>query len=471
VLGMLFTEPSALLGMQEGGPVTDQITISQEKMLEMTSDGDFIFSLVMRTSKEAIQPGSTSPVYPTYPYGGAIKVRSMKLSFSPAACYHSKVATDEYTVRNDITPGRKELFYNLSFSLPASSSGTPVSDGVLTLTADADLADGFVELSYPNSTNVTVFKDWTWTSLQGVYALSEPSDVGVTCTNNPSVDLQRYTITGVTITRAGSDCSGTNNINGPFTSITVNGGGAVQTVTQGSTVENSFITGKALITSHGSGDGTLAVTCTADANGDITGFTVVGGGTGYSTTNPPLIYCPEGTVTATATLGTTNPGTAFAGKFYTNGANNGGAIIGVTVDNAGSGSGYTKNVRIKAVSTFVAASCKVDALLGIGDAILAYAGPDAAADATTPARVCRRTAIVPLNGTRSSRHTAHHRIPRSIMAAAAAKGVLPVSFKVWCVRTSGCLNLRLRFLHLLRFLFSPPRIASIDAEMRHGVVC
>ena len=78
VLGMLFTEPSALLGMQEGGPVTDQITISQEKMLEMTSDGDFIFSLVMRTSKDAIRPGSTSPVYP---YGGVIKVRSMKLSF------------------------------------------------------------------------------------------------------------------------------------------------------------------------------------------------------------------------------------------------------------------------------------------------------------------------------------------------------------------------------------------------------
>ena len=141
VLGTLFSEPSAFLGMQEGGPVTDSITLSQEKMLEVTSDGDFVLTMSVDVGDEGradvtLDSAGTS----VFLDHGAIAFRWMKLSFSPAACFSAKAATDEYQVRDDVSPGLKQLVYNLSFHLPPAPMGTPVSDGVLTVTADADLA-------------------------------------------------------------------------------------------------------------------------------------------------------------------------------------------------------------------------------------------------------------------------------------------------------------------------------------------
>jgi len=441
-LGTLFTEPSTFLGMQEGGPVTDSITLSQEKMLEMTSDGDFVVTL----STDAVGTGYNGGPKTTttgyngglpvpYPQtlgtpgdnlrGGALKFRSMKLSFSPAACYNGKVATDEYEVRDDVSPGRKELFYNLSFGLPPSTTGTPVSDGVITVTADADLADGYLELTYPDSGNVSLFSDWVWGAHDKVYALSEPADVAVTCTNNYNVDLQLYTITGVTITNGGSGCGATTT-EGPFSDITTTAGGVVSAVALPSITGDGYISGKAFILSHGSGDGNLEVTCVANAGGDITTLTVSVAGTSYTTAQPPVIYCPEGTIAAAPTLGTTNTGANFAGVYATNGVLNGGAIIGVVATNVGTG--YTKNVKITHVSTLNAGTC-TSSVEGIGAAILAYQSV-VPADPLTPARVCSRVTVAPLSGSRTARHTAHHRIPRRVLAKAAQTGFLPVSFKV-----------------------------------------
>jgi len=414
-LGTLFSEPATFLGMQEGGPVTDSMTLSQEKMLEMTSDGDFVITL------------STHAVFPL---GGALKFVSMTLSFSPAACYNGNMATDEYEVRDDISPGRKELFYNLSFGLPPATTGIPVSDGVLTVTADADLADGYLELSYSDSANVSLFTEWVWGTHDKVYALSEPADVAVTCTNDYSVDLQRYTISGVSVTHGGSGCSAATS-EGPFSDITVDNNGAVQSVTLPTVTGDGYITGKAIIVSHGSGDKTLVVSCVASTGGDITVLNIDTAGTGYSTANPPMIYCPEGTIGAAPTFGTHNAGANFAGVYATNGVFNGGAIIGVYVTNAGTG--YTQNVKITHVSAFNAGTCS-SRVEGIGEAILAFESV-VAADTANPARVCSRAAVVALSGSRTPRHTAHHRIPRRVLARAAQTGVLAVSFKVKYVYT------------------------------------
>jgi hypothetical protein len=428
LLGTLFTEPSTLLGMQEGAPVHDSITLSQEKMLEMTSDGSIVLTLEARISAGGVKDKDLQGWR-----GGALKIHQMKLSFSPAACFSQGLATDVYEVRDDVTPDRRELFYNLSFYLPPSSTGTPVSDGVLTVTADANFADASLEVQYAGSTNVTLFSDWVWGSHEKAYALSEPADVAVVCDTptERNVDLQRYTITGVIVTNGGSGCSATTT-EGPFSTIIVNGAGAVQAVTLPAVTGNGYISGKAIITSHGSGTG-LVVSCTANA-GDITGLTVDTAGTGYSTINPPVIYCPEGTVAAAPTLGTTNPGQNFAGVYATNGRLNGGAIIGVFVTNVGTG--YTKNVKFTHTSFGNAATC-TSTVAGLGQPVLAYQSV-VAANPAVPDRVCKRASLVPVNNTHTDRHTAHHRIPRRVLTAAAAKGVFPVSFKVLLPAPARC---------------------------------
>ena len=325
-LGVLFTEKSTFLGMQDGGPVEDSITLSQEKMLELTSDRSLVLTLEARISAGGIADKDLKGLR-----GGAIKLHHMKLSFSPAACFSQSLATDVYEVRHDVTSPHKEFFYNLSFFLPPASTGTPVSDGVLTVTADADLADASLEVEYAGAANATLFSDWVWGSHSSVYALSEPSDVATVCQRDLDVDLQRYTITGVIVNNGGGGCS-PSAPEGPFSSITVNGGGGVTAVTLPVATGNGYITGKAIITSHGSGDGALVVSCTADGAGDITGLTVDTAGTGYSTGNPPVIYCPEGTVAAAPTLGTTNPGANFAGVYATNGRLNGGKATAMRLD-------------------------------------------------------------------------------------------------------------------------------------------
>jgi len=443
VLGTLFSEPANLLGMQEGGPVTDSITLSQEKMLEVTSDGDFVFTLSVDTGDggraDVTLDSNGNSVFLD---SGAIAFRWMKLTFSPAACFSAKVATDQYEVRDNVTPGRNQLIYNLSIRLPPASTGAPVSDGVLTVTADADLATGSVELAYPGmdaASDASLFSDWVWGSHEQVYAGSEPTDVAVKCVNNDLVDLQRYTITGVEVTDGGSRCSSSVS-EGPFSTITIVNGdptGGVDTVDLPAVTGTGYVSGKAIITSHGSGDGDLVVTCTADSNGDITGLTVTTAGDGYSVANPPVIYCPEGSVEAVPTPGTVNPGTGFVGKYATNGKLNGGAIIGVYVENAGSG--YTNNVKFTHTPHANMADTCTSSYLGLGKPVLAYESV-VSADPATPARVCRRATIFPLNSTRSARHTAHHRIPRGVLAQAAAAGVLPVSFTVRRLCFSGWLQ-------------------------------
>jgi hypothetical protein len=434
LLGTLFSEPARFLGMQEGGPVFDSIAISQEKMLEMTSDGDFVISLSTDSEHgrpDVIMDNSGKSIFLR---DASMKIRWMKLSFSPAACYNAKVATDEYKVLDSAGAGDEEVVYDLSFQLPPSSTGMPVSDGVLTVTADADLAEGRVEVSYPNASDVSLFSDWVWGKHEDVYAMSEPSNVATTCVNDYSVDLQRYTITGVVITSGGSGCAATQTA-GPYSTITVDGTGGVTGVTPSGSqaafpTGNGYLSGKAIILSHGSGNGALVVSCVANTAGAVTGITIDTKGAGYSVANPPVIYCPEGTIEAEPTMGSVFPAGAanFAGFYATNGLRNGGAIIGVTVTNVGTD--YPKDVKIVNKQTnFNSATCTTHEQDGIGKPVLAYQKV-VAADPAVPARTCTRATVVPLNSTRSGRHTAHHRIPRHILSSAAGSGVLPVSFKV-----------------------------------------
>ena len=51
----------------------------------------------------------------------------------------------------------------------------------MTVTADADLAEGYLELSYGNE-KVDIFRDWVWGEGSTSYQLSEPIAVGEVCT-------------------------------------------------------------------------------------------------------------------------------------------------------------------------------------------------------------------------------------------------------------------------------------------------
>ena len=68
-LGILFEDGEIDKSQQEGGPITDSITLSSEKMLEMTADKDVLFHFT-----------TTGPMR-----DGHLRFRTMTLGFAPAA--------------------------------------------------------------------------------------------------------------------------------------------------------------------------------------------------------------------------------------------------------------------------------------------------------------------------------------------------------------------------------------------------
>jgi len=164
VLGTVFSETERITNNQVGGPVFDSVAISAEKMMEMTGDGDFEFTVFS-------QDGQT----------GQLRFRDMRLGFSPQACFAGVVATDEYQVLADSHNAGEDHRYNMSVPVPAAAAGVPASDGVITVVADADLSQAYLELTYEGTGGVAIFDDWVWGSGTSNYTLSEPADVSTTC--------------------------------------------------------------------------------------------------------------------------------------------------------------------------------------------------------------------------------------------------------------------------------------------------
>jgi len=163
-LGSLFTNEAHFQAFQDGGPVYDSLTISQEKMLALSADGDIIFHIT--SSQE--QPE------------GQLRIRYMRLDFSPSAMYAGNLATDLYHVRDNSDHTVTTTRFEATFFTPPDSIGTPASDGILTVTADADLAEGYLEVQY-GTDSALLFTDWVWGKDTEAYALSEPADVGEAC--------------------------------------------------------------------------------------------------------------------------------------------------------------------------------------------------------------------------------------------------------------------------------------------------
>mmetsp|Transcript_4896 Transcript_4896/g.11394 ORF Transcript_4896/g.11394 Transcript_4896/m.11394 type:complete len:743 (+) Transcript_4896:1716-3944(+) len=183
VLGTMFSGSELVGNLQVGGPVHDSITISAEKMMEMSGDGDFEFTVYS-------QDGQT----------GRLRFREMRLGFSPQACFAGVVATDEYKVLSDALSDGEEHRYNMSVAVPAGAAGEPSSDGVITVVADADMSSAYLELTYSGTTGVAIFDDWVWGSGTSNFTLSEPADVSTTCLGsgaypsfscNPTLQVQR----------------------------------------------------------------------------------------------------------------------------------------------------------------------------------------------------------------------------------------------------------------------------------------
>ena len=146
ILGSMFTDSASLVGTGEGFQLHDTLALSAEKMMEMTGDGEMVFTL--RTD-----PGAR----------GALKFRRMTLAFSPTACFSAVAATDEYLETDAENPTLRATHYNVTIATPPTAMGAPASDAVVTVTADADLAEGYLELSYgagASATRVDVFRDW-----------------------------------------------------------------------------------------------------------------------------------------------------------------------------------------------------------------------------------------------------------------------------------------------------------------------
>jgi len=166
MLGTLFTDPAHFLTFQAGGPVVDSIALSQEKMMAMSSDRDVVFHFV------------SSPDQPE----GRLRIRWMRLDFSPAARYAGSLTTDNYfSVDETKDPANPLVTYKATFYTPPIQAGTPASDGVLTLTADANLAESYLELKYGDGETAQLFTDWVWGDDASIYQLSEPADVSEQC--------------------------------------------------------------------------------------------------------------------------------------------------------------------------------------------------------------------------------------------------------------------------------------------------
>jgi hypothetical protein len=168
ILGSMFTDSASLVGTSEGFQLHDTLALSAEKMMEMTGDGEMVFTL--RTD-----PGAS----------GALKFRRMTLAFSPTACFSAVAATDQYLETDADNPTLRATHYNVTIATPPTAMGAPASDAVVTVTADADLAEGYLELSYgagASATTVDVFRDWVWGEGSTSYQMSEPVAVGEQCT-------------------------------------------------------------------------------------------------------------------------------------------------------------------------------------------------------------------------------------------------------------------------------------------------
>ena len=185
-LGILFEDGEIDKSQQEGGPITDSITLSSEKMLEMTADKDVLFHFT-----------TTGPMR-----DGHLRFRTMTLGFAPAAIFQQRVGVDEYLqeimprpdvgpTSADTDPSLAQHNMSVEFVLPAGNAGAPAGDAVFSVTVDGHLSQGFLEVSYANSAlaqphNFTMFRDWVWGEGSTSYGLSEPADVGVSC-NSASV--------------------------------------------------------------------------------------------------------------------------------------------------------------------------------------------------------------------------------------------------------------------------------------------
>jgi hypothetical protein len=175
-LHMLFEDGEMDKNQQDGGPITDTNTFSPEKMLEMTANRDIV--LHFTTTSQARD--------------GNLRFCFMKLSFTPAAFFSARAATDIFTDEDLSSPSGTRsadtdpalLPHNISveFPLPAGLAGMPAGDAVFSVTVDGEMSEGFVEVRYGSAEGkFTMFRDWVWGQGALLFGLSEPANVGVSC--------------------------------------------------------------------------------------------------------------------------------------------------------------------------------------------------------------------------------------------------------------------------------------------------
>jgi hypothetical protein len=180
-LGMLFEDGEMDKNQQDGGPITDTITFSPEKMLELSADRDIVLHFTTTSQTR----------------DGYLRFRFMKLSFTPAAFFSARAATDIFTDEDlsspsgprsaDTDPALLQHNISVEFPLPAGLAGMPAGDAVFSVTVDGDMSEGFVEVRYGSAAGIKgegkfyVFRDWVWGQGAQLFGLSEPANVGVSC--------------------------------------------------------------------------------------------------------------------------------------------------------------------------------------------------------------------------------------------------------------------------------------------------
>jgi hypothetical protein len=115
----------------------------------------------------------------------------MKLSFTPAAFFSARAATDIFTDEDlsspsgtrsaDTDPALLPHNITVEFPLPAGLAGMPAGDAVFSVTVDGEMSEGFVEVRYGFEGKFTMFRDWVWGQGALLFGLSEPANVGVSC--------------------------------------------------------------------------------------------------------------------------------------------------------------------------------------------------------------------------------------------------------------------------------------------------
>jgi hypothetical protein len=149
----------------EATPYVDSFAISQTKMMHYAADGQIRFLFASERKDDApnvfsgtsrINIDTSDCDSPPCDLKGKVIIRSIKITFSAAACYSSKFASDKVYNFDASILASQPVNISLSFATPTGAAATPGGDATITVVTSAQIFELNSQLEvwsmYPNNT-------------------------------------------------------------------------------------------------------------------------------------------------------------------------------------------------------------------------------------------------------------------------------------------------------------------------------